>query len=530
MVGMLLLIGLAALSTTEDEATIAGNEMQEMRAFYAAEAGLERAAAQIQSEYDSTGMPPMLLPSGTQALNGCDVSFSVVDDGPAGNETITRGSYAGLYALSKTFSMASVATNEVDRASVQVSQTFQTLNIPIFQWAIFYNDDLWVEPVYDMNIDGRVHGNGDMFIRSAGSGKTFLFEDRITCAGDIHHGFPWVGSAGDVQFTDAQGNAVSMNQGGTWIDSDHPDWRDTAVTLWGGMVQDQSHGQEALNLPLDGTTDPHKMIERSAGNPDSFQNKAGFMVIDGVPMAQVAGVWQDVSGVLPAGTITSDGSVDFYDQKEKTNVQTTQIDIAKLKGSGFFPSNGIIYVSDQRNTGDMPGTSLVNGDEVGAPMTVATENPLYVTGDFNTIDKQPVATMADAITFLSNDWDPALSASYYRNRVPTPTEVNLCFITGDVEADVAGHNHQGGLENLPRFLEDWRGREFKIRGSMIQMWHSQYATADYTYAQYYTAPSRNWGFDTDLEDPNKLPPGTPQVRVFQRTGWKQEYVGYDSEL
>ena len=134
--------------------------------------------------------------------------------------------------------------------------------------------------------------------------------------------------------------------------------------------------------------------------------------------------------------------------------------------------------------------------------------------------------MSDAITFLSNNWDPALSTSYYRDRIPTNTEVNVSFLTGDVAADVAGRNHQGGLENLPRFLEDWRGREMKIRGSMIQMWRSRYATADYTYAKYYTAPSRNWGFDTDLNDPNKLPPGTPMIRIFQRTGWQQEYVNF----
>ena len=47
MVGMLTLIGLAALSTSDDEVTIAGNGLQEMRAFYAAEAGLEKAAAEF---------------------------------------------------------------------------------------------------------------------------------------------------------------------------------------------------------------------------------------------------------------------------------------------------------------------------------------------------------------------------------------------------------------------------------------------------------------------------------------------------
>jgi Tfp pilus assembly protein PilX len=38
MVGMLTLLGIAALSTSDDEVNIAGNSYNEMRTFYAAEA------------------------------------------------------------------------------------------------------------------------------------------------------------------------------------------------------------------------------------------------------------------------------------------------------------------------------------------------------------------------------------------------------------------------------------------------------------------------------------------------------------
>ena len=54
MLGMLTLIGIAAISTSDDEMTIAGNEMQEMRAFYAAESGINRTLQCINST-DWTG-------------------------------------------------------------------------------------------------------------------------------------------------------------------------------------------------------------------------------------------------------------------------------------------------------------------------------------------------------------------------------------------------------------------------------------------------------------------------------------------
>ena len=91
MVGLLTLIGLAAMSTSDDEVTIAGNAMQETRGFYAAEAGLEQAAADIQQQYESTGVPPTNMPSGAFSMNSCGVTYRTVDDGAATMRTLTTG-------------------------------------------------------------------------------------------------------------------------------------------------------------------------------------------------------------------------------------------------------------------------------------------------------------------------------------------------------------------------------------------------------------------------------------------------------
>jgi hypothetical protein len=77
------------------------------------------------------------------------------------------------------------------------------------------------------------------------------------------------------------------------------------------------------------------------------------------------------------------------------------------------------------------------------------------------------------------------------------------------------------LENLPRFLENWTSRTLKFRGSMVDLWESQQATGKWTYGSVYTAPNRDWGFDTDLLDPNKLPPGTPMVNIVVKKQWAQ---------
>lgn len=536
---MLLILGTSMIRTVNDEITIAGNEANEMCAFYAAEAGIEMAAAAIQASYENTNKPPGTLPAATNTIgNAATMTYATTDNGPAKMKKLMSGSLSGLYALSKSFRIESVGQSTIDESRAKVSLEFECDLIPIFQFAVFFNEELWAQPIFDAIITGRVHANKDMYLKNSGAGKSLIFKDRVTCGGDIHAGFPYgASSKGDVRFSDNQGNEVSMNQGGTWIDSDFNQsgvtWYDTASALWGNQVRDKSFGQKTLNLPISGN-DPHKIIERGSGNPDSFENKADFKIIDGVAYSRVGGVWMDVSAMLPPNTIVQDNSTRFYDGHEREWVRNTEIDMGLLKSSGYFPANGVVYISDQRPTSSSNGlnaTSLVKGTEIGNALTIACENPVYVHGDYNTVNKKPASVICDAITFLSNNWDPSLSTADYRYRNATKTVANLSFITGDLAP--SGTNYGGGLENLPRFLEDWNGTEFKFTGSMIEMWRSRQATGTWRYINgwhpYYSAPTRNWNFDTDLTDPNNLPPETPMVQVFQVLDWKQDDVGYTSK-
>ena len=98
-------------------------------------------------------------------------------------------------------------------------------------------------------------------------------------------------------------------------------------------------------------------------------------------------------------------------------------------------------------------------------------------------------------------------------------------MTGNTETTSSDYN--GGFENLPRFLEVWTGTNFTWSGSAVNLWYSQQADGNWS-GTYYSPPIRDWSYDTDLDDPANHPPETPTVRIFQRTGWKQEYVDYAS--
>ncbi len=522
MVGMLTLIGLAAMSTSNDEVQIAGNELQELRSFYAAEAGLEVAAATIQLEYENTDAPPKVLPVGHLAYNDCEVAYATRHKSGPDRKVISHGTLSGLHALIRTFETNSVATSSIDHSRMLMTQTFEVALVPIFQFAVFYDDDLEIAPGPPMTLGGRVHSNADVWLQS---GNGLQLDSRLTAFERIMHGRKFGGASnGEVTIKNPGTGDVSMKLGAGFLDHTYSNWYDSSVARWHGWVKDKAHGQEKLAVPLEGTVDPHKLIEKGGGNPNSYEHKATLKIVDGVASEWDGSSWNNITGNLIADGVVSYTTDKFMDQREGEWVDVTEIDIEKLYSMGYAPTNGVIYFTDDISSGsEFPGLRLVNGDLLGDGLTIASENPIYVLGDYNTNTKKPSSLLGDAITFLSNSWNDAQSNGLPSARNATTTEVNVAYVTGHVASTAT--DYSGGVENLPRFLEDWSGVSFNWLGSAVSLWNSGQSDATWG-GSYYSPPVRNWVFDSDFKNPDNLPPSTPVVRVFQRTGWEQQFVGF----
>jgi hypothetical protein len=105
------------------------------------------------------------------------------------------------------------------------------------------------------------------------------------------------------------------------------------------------------------------------------------------------------------------------------------------------------------------------------------------------------------------------------------TTYDIVIATGDVPVrKIAGNQGEGngGLPNLTRFLENWRGQTVKMSGSLIQTQRSKYASAPYMSVQrnggtifgrggtaykaentngttpFFSTPGQNYGFDVGL--------------------------------
>lgn len=265
------------------------------------------------------------------------------------------------------------------------------------------------------------------------------------------------------------------------------------------------------------------------------------------------------------GTVNSG----LYDKREGKEINLVEVDVSKLKdlvnennkeswGSEDAPEDwwtGVVYVEFAQESAESTrpdnvnpakssnwGVKLVKGSTIPNPKfaqnkgifgtSIATNQAMYVEGNYNadgnlgtgsarTPDdnfnteegEAPAALAADAITFLSANWNDANSDKNISNRVAGNTEVSAAILTGLVPSGENGSNsYSGGVENFPRFLEKWSGKNFVMRGSIVAMFESEIATAKWGSGDVYSPPRRKWGFH---ENYTQTPPPGPKIRTYR---------------
>lgn len=220
-----------------------------------------------------------------------------------------------------------------------------------------------------------------------------------------------------------------------------------------------------------------------------------------------ADVTSAVAGAISLGTL--------YDARQAGggpgNTPLVNVDVGALAATGYFPSNGLLYAAHYgAGTGTAAkGVKLSNAATLPAKLTVVSEDPIYLQGDFNKNAKKGAAVIGDAINLLSNSWT---GSKTHNNGLPAAsnTVYNAAMMSGNQDSSVGTYN--GGLENLPRFHENWNNKICTIAGSLVNTWNSEHATGAWVYGgNRYTAPRRDWTYDTAFNDVANLPPYTPMA-------------------
>lgn len=208
------------------------------------------------------------------------------------------------------------------------------------------------------------------------------------------------------------------------------------------------------------------------------------------------------------------------------------------------------------------GNLPLNFASAGGGFTIASEEPVYVLGNYNASDAagfgnphSEAAVIADAVTLLSNNWNNEVSMFYPQTAVNvTGAKAAACPSSTALLASPLGYiappaaagsgtgryacttsyrlaiasgksipfprpgwgapndfGTDGGVHNFLRYLETWGGQTSNYLGSMVSLYYSQNAVGAFKCCNMvYTPPGRNYAFDIDFLDPSKMPPGTPR--------------------
>ena len=601
---MFSVIILAGLSAVTSLTRSSNSDYRASRAAYAAEGGADDIMSQLDAAMQDGIINGADIASlQTPALPGFHFTQQTNAVGLPVSKTITSGPFAGLYSLNQPIDIrVSARDSSGNKATSVLSVNAQT--IPLFQFGVFYEGDLEILPGQVMTFAGWVHTNGNLYLSS----NSASFQSQITTPDSVFWQRKDMNQRlGGVRINNSAGSPVLLDFdsrslfGAAFVNR--------SQSKFNGRLMTKAHGVRPLKLPLPTATPAITLVRPRDGSDspmvqdvkmawkadwvitvnsrlfsrDTSVLKAG-MFCDSLIHIRTAGM------VVPAAAacrrIFKPRVNAFYDGREDLRPDLLDIYIDSLRlwsdsarvarapriiyvefvndlaGRTGVPNTGVVGVNDYMAVRLRGGAQLprptTSADTGG--LTIATNRPMYVLGDYNTTVWRPAALMADAMTFLSNPPNPAMG-----NTTPTPPANRCSALAGWCDtlqvnyaqrtarsstvkaALLAGHSpticdwqragcganaYGGGLENFPRFLENWGGGvTFTYTGSLVSLFASEYAhglwgnsiNPGYAAGGYYIPPTRNWQFDVNFRFPERLPPGTPSVGTVLQTAYRPIY-------
>lgn len=435
-----------------------------------------------------------------------------------------QSQYTGLYGMASRYRIVSHAcmVNAPHSIDVGIKQDVQLASIPVFQFAIFYTMDLEINPGPNMTVTGRVHGNANIHTQPV---NTLTFLSHVTAAGKLI----------DTKHPNDPSSRSLANSDVVFLGEHDGNVGSLALPIGTNNSPDAVHA--IIEIPPAGE-DPNSPMGRQR-----FYNKADLVVVvSNTTVTVKSGLEDGFSASVPFAQWNGflNTNVSFFNKREGKTVKATEVDVGKLRtwsatNTVIRPALGnrdirSLYVADMRTQSGSTesGVRVKNGQTLPSlGLTVASPNPLYVQGHYNapsahlgstnTTLTKPAALIGDSVNILSSTWNDANAGSALGSRLAGHMTVNAALLGGIVPS--GGGYYSGGVENFPRFLEDWSGRTLAYNGSMVVMFFSKIARAPWGGSDVYVPPTRQWTFDLNFMDATRLPPGTPEVRALIRAEW-----------
>ncbi|MCE5252049.1 pilus assembly PilX N-terminal domain-containing protein [bacterium] len=408
---------------------------------------------------------------------------------------------------------------------------------PMFQFSYFAARDLgeFVRGA-TQEIRGKVHANGNMFIRPDGS-TLKINSSSVTATGSMVRsrdawGRPDVSSTGHCLITKNEQDSgvwVEMMPGsprgseGIAFDSFHADWNDKTLgahALWGGVVRDKV----AFKSPP-----PVQNLD-----PGGYYDQEADLHITNTTHTTKA--WAT--------------SKNIFNYNEQLWVTVEDINIAALIASPDWPVNGLIYCSTP--------VRLSNADSLLTKLMVASNSTIYTHGNFNVINKKGASIMTKHRIYHMSLRFPDAHSTTSPDTVAVNTTINAALVDGAPTIDeynyvdrddnnaydasgvtiyspespktAAGyHSPPGTLSykndpwaNVDDLLENWSGKTLTKYGSVVHLTGAEMCAnlnnsgiqpgqLAWVRKTGYNPPTRVYSYDPDLGTPSGQPPFTPLI-------------------
>jgi len=659
LIALALLMSLAvslAFSVNSDT-ELRGAFSSSVTGFYAAESGLNKGMGEYKNIFLAYNVPSGSdFDSHSFEMGTRDVTYKLTPR--AGNpQTVVIPSgelFSGLNAIQYRYIVNSNSVAVTGDQEAAVGAEFLVGYIPLFQFVAFYTNDLEIAPGPQMNLEGRVHTNANLYL-NADSGPLNVRDNpangvhtvQVSAGGDIYRGRKRADQCqGTVNvdmlqdtvapFNDLDPRTLPCNGGGTRKVpvSELSQWHGSMISNIDNIAVPQpdiikrgsgaywAHADLRIVLQVN-SPPPHTIeVQDASGNvdaaltaqlmaftadavwnqglvggrgPSTYQGThpifytavprqgGGCGCSDGNPVCQNTNVNCYVPPLPASRANVYDANMNFalndyrrggfYNWREQKWMLLLNVNVRDLllwnkqNGNPFFdPADStdggiVIFASVEGPDSDtinnygvrvfgsanlpIPGGIGVSADPTG--LTVVSDQAIYVLGDFNRgpinvgdLPRQPASLIGDSVNVLSNNfWNPACAGVLCRDgqsarglsdssRNATSTNVNAAFL-GGVDTTPAGFtgNYNGGLENYPRFHEDWGGQSLNYQGSFVSLGEPDHVDGAWcgtgSGCNIYNPPARNWNFDPAFNDAANLPPLTPRFVYVQQVLFTEDF-------
>jgi hypothetical protein len=300
---LLLMSGIAIgmLMMVNTEGKVGTQDVQNNSTYHAAEGAIEKMTSDLAGVFSNIESPTVSEITGLSALaptNTAGMSYPVYTLTPATNSSgalatnygpIVSGPYQGLQAQILPVTLQATAQGPLGD-EVNMSRTVEVALIPVFQFGIFSQSDLSFFAGPNLDFQGMVHTNGDLYL-AEGNGGTVTFHSKVsawgnvirwalangnTTAGTSHLGSVMILTAAagcdgaqpacrdmgaDTNNTTNEGSITSGAAGNTWTTSgQNTNWQNISVGDYNSWIIDGNYGLAGgtgatqINLPFVGGT------------------------------------------------------------------------------------------------------------------------------------------------------------------------------------------------------------------------------------------------------------------------------------